>query len=220
MEIEIESRQTVLIIDDHPLFRKGVTQLLAMDQIFEVVGESVSGTEGYELVVALHPDIVLLDLDMKDMNGIETLKKIKAADLDSRVIVLTVSDSEEDVVSALRAGAEGYLLKDMEPEDLLANLKMAAQGHVVLSDRLIAMLAHALRTDIRTAAPERVCLTAREQAILARIAQGKSNKLIARELAISEGTVKVHVKHMLKKLNLRSRVEAAVWAVEQERKEP
>ena len=216
----IETRQTVLIIDDHPLFRKGVTQLLAMDRIFEVVGEAVSGTEGYELVAALHPDIVLLDLDMKDMNGIETLKKIKAADLDSRVIVLTVSDSEEDVVGALRAGAEGYLLKDMEPEDLLANLKMAAQGHVVLSDRLIAMLAHALRTDIRTAASERTYLTAREQAILARIAQGKSNKLIARDLAISEGTVKVHVKHMLKKLNLRSRVEAAVWAVEQERRKP
>lgn len=213
-----ESRQSILIIDDHPLFRKGVVQLLAMDNIFEVVGEAASGSEGYELALTLRPDIILLDLDMHGMSGIETLKAIRATDIDSRIIVLTVSDSEEDVLSALRAGAEGYLLKDMEPEDLLASLKTAAHGRTVLSDKLVGMLAHALRADQHGALADQSALTSREQAILTRIAQGKSNKLIARELGIAEGTVKVHVKHMLKKLHLRSRVEAAVWAVEQTRK--
>jgi two-component system nitrate/nitrite response regulator NarL len=210
----IDKPQTILIVDDHPLFRKGVAQLLEMEPDFSLVGEAASGAEGYELALSLHPDLILLDLNMKGMSGIETLKAIKAADLDSRVVMLTVSDNEEDVVGALRAGAEGYLLKDMEPEDLIANLKRAARGQTVLSAHLVEMLAHALREDSRPARPEEAGLTEREQAILGRIAVGKSNKLIARELGIAEGTVKVHVKHLLKKLNLRSRVEAAVWAVE------
>ncbi len=214
-----DTRQTILIVDDHPLFRKGVAQLLALDPAFELVGEAASGAGGYELALSLKPDLILLDLNMRDMTGIETLKAIKAADLDSRVIMLTVSDNEEDVVSALRAGAEGYLLKDMEPEDLLASLKRAASGRTVLSHPLVDMLAHALREDSRPASPDQAGLTEREQAILARIAVGKSNKLIARDLGITEGTVKVHVKHLLKKLNLRSRVEAAVWAVEHGQKE-
>lgn len=214
-----ESRQSILIIDDHPLFRKGVAQLLAMDSVFELVGEAASGSEGYELALTLHPDIILLDLDMRGMNGIDTLKAIKEAEIDSRVIVLTVSDNEEDVLGALRAGAEGYLLKDMEPEDLLESLKSAAHGRMVLSEKLVGMLAHAIRADTRAMPPDHAALTSREEAILSRIAQGKSNKLIARELGIAEGTVKVHVKHLLKKLNLRSRVEAAVWAVEQTKKE-
>ena len=210
-----EPRQRILIVDDHPLFRKGVAQLLALDDRFEIVGEAASGDQGYDLALSLKPDLILLDLNMKGMSGLDTLKAIKAADLDARVLVLTVSDQEEDVIAALRAGAEGYLLKDMEPEELLANLRNAAQGRTVVSERLVAMLAHALRAEPRVAA-EPGALTAREQAILARIAEGKSNKLIARELDIAEGTVKVHVKHLLKKLNLRSRVEAAVWSVARE----
>lgn len=206
--------ETILVIDDHPLFRKGVAQLLALDSGFKMVGEAASGSEGLELAKALKPDLILLDLNMKGMNGIDTLRAIRAADLDSRVIILTVSDNEEDLVTALRAGADGYLLKDMEPEDLLANLRNAAQGRMVLSDTLTGMLAHALRQDGQPKRPDQAGLTEREQEILSLIAAGMSNKLIARELNITEGTVKVHVKHLLKKLNLRSRVEAAVWAVE------
>jgi len=204
-------RQTILVIDDHPLFRKGVRQLVEMGDDFTLTGEAADGVAGLALAKQLKPDLILLDINMKGMNGIETLKAIKDADLDSRVIMLTVSDHEEDLVEALRAGADGYLLKDMEPEQLLASLRAAGQGRTALSERLVDMLAHALRAEHRPADPDKAGLTEREQAILRLIAEGLSNKLIARRLEISEGTVKVHVKHLLKKLGLRSRVEAAVW---------
>jgi two-component system, NarL family, nitrate/nitrite response regulator NarL len=209
-----EAVETVLVIDDHPLFRKGVSQLLGLDPGFTMVGEATSGTEGLALAQELRPDLILLDLNMKDMNGIETLKGLRAAELDARIIVLTVSDSAEDLVAAPRAGADGYLLKDMEPEHLLEGLREAAAGRMVLSDTLTGVLAHALRQDSRPARPDQAGLTERESEILQLVAAGMSNKLIGRHLDITEGTVKVHVKNLLKKLNLRSRVEAAVWAVE------
>lgn len=204
---------TLLIVDDHPLFRKGVVQLVDSAGGFVLLGEASSGAEGIELAYAHHPDMILLDLNMKDMSGIDVLKVIKAADLDSRVIMLTVSDQQEDLVAALRAGADGYLLKDMEPEDLVAHLKEAARGQMVLSPALAGLLAHALRQESKPKTVDEAGLTEQERKIIERIAAGKSNKLIARELNIAEGTVKVHVKHLLKKLNLKSRVEAAVWAV-------
>ena len=206
--------QTLLVIDDHPLFRKAVLQLVRMAGDFEVVGEASSGEEGLELAQALQPDMILLDLNMKEMSGIEVLKVIKSWDLDARVVMLTVSDEPSDLVAALRAGADGYLLKEMEPEDLLAKLKEAASGQVTLTERLTRLLAHSLREDALPKPPDEAGLTEQESRILDLIAQGKSNKLIARELGIADGTVKVHVKHLLRKLNLRSRVEAAVWVVE------
>ncbi len=204
---------SLLIVDDHPLFRKGVVQLVESAGGFVLLGEASSGAEGIELANALHPDMILLDLNMKDMSGVDVLKVLKAADLDSRVIMLTVSDQQEDLVAALRAGADGYLLKDMEPEDLVAHLKEAARGQMVLSPALSGLLAHALRQENKPKTVDEAGLTEQERKIVERIAAGKSNKLIARELNIAEGTVKVHVKHLLKKLNLKSRVEAAVWAV-------
>ena len=207
-----EEAQTILIVDDHPLFRKGVIQLVQAAPEFNYVGEASSGAEGIRLAHALKPDMILLDLNMKDMNGVEALKSIKDAGLDSRVIMLTVSDSAEDLVAALQAGADGYLLKDMEPEDLMAHLGDAARGKIAITDRLTQLLASALRDKPRPKSLEEAGLTEQESKILEHIADGKSNKLIARELNIAEGTVKVHVKHVLKKLNLRSRVEAAVWA--------
>lgn len=204
---------SLLIVDDHPLFRKGVVQLVESAGGFVLLGEASSGAEGIDLANALHPDMILLDLNMKDMSGVDVLRVLKAADLDSRVIMLTVSDQQEDLVAALRAGADGYLLKDMEPEDLVAHLKEAARGQMVLSPALAGLLAHALRQENKPKTVDEAGLTEQERKIIERIAAGKSNKLIARELNIAEGTVKVHVKHLLKKLNLKSRVEAAVWAV-------
>jgi two-component system nitrate/nitrite response regulator NarL len=207
-----EDTQSILIVDDHPLFRKGVIQLVQATPEFRFVGEAASGGEGIRLAHELQPDMILLDLNMKDMNGVEVLKAIKNAGLDSRVIMLTVSDQAEDLVAALQGGADGYLLKDMEPEDLMASLVDAAHGKIAITDRLTQLLAVSLRERIRPRNPDEAGLTDQESRILEQIAEGKSNKLIAKALGITEGTVKVHVKHLLKKLNLRSRVEAAVWA--------
>jgi two-component system, NarL family, nitrate/nitrite response regulator NarL len=209
---------TLITIDDHPLFRKGLADLIAMAPSLKMVAEAADGEEGVELVRRHHPDLVLLDLNMKDMDGIETLRQIKQFAPEARVIMLTVSDNEEDVIAALRAGADGYLLKDMEPEDTLSYLCQAASGKLVISARLTELLAHALRNEGNHPGDAvQAGLTDREQQILQLIAQGLSNKMIARKLDISEGTVKVHVKHLLKKLNLRSRVEAAVWMVNQDK---
>jgi two-component system nitrate/nitrite response regulator NarL len=205
---------TVLAIDDHPLFRKGVADLIGMEPSLQWVGEATSGQEGLILAKQLNPDLILLDINMKGMNGIETLKAIKQEEVDSLILMLTVSDNEEDVLSALRIGADGYLLKDMEPEDILASIRKALQGTLVISERLTQLLAKALRDEEKVSdKPEAAALTAREQQILEQIANGMSNKRIASALGISEGTVKVHVKHLLKKLNLHSRTEAAVWAL-------
>ncbi|UHD15424.1 two-component system response regulator NarL [Thiocapsa bogorovii] len=207
------TRTAVVIIDDHPLFRKGVSDLIAMAPELILVGEAGDGEEGVRVATQLRPDLILLDLNMKGMNGLQTLERLRCADLDARVVMLTVSDNEEDVVAALRAGADGYLLKDMEPEDILEQLLAAGRGRLVISQRLTELIARALRHDGGPVRPDDAGLTPRERQVLALLAEGFSNKLIARELNLSLGTAKVHVKHILKKLKLRTRVEAAVWAV-------
>ena len=208
---------SVIIIDDHPLFRKGVADLIAMEPSLHLVGEATNGASGVRLAQETNPDLILLDLNMKGMDGIETLRRLREADLDARIVMLTVSDSEEDVVAALRAGADGYLLKDMEPEDILDSLRRASEGRMVISRQLTELLARALRDEQRPQRPDEAGLTPREEEILRLIAKGYSNKLVARELDLAVGTVKVHVKHILKKLRLRTRVEAAVWAVSLQR---
>ena len=207
-------RTRVIIIDDHPLFRKGAAQLVDMEPSLEFAGEAASGEEGLTLARRRQPDLILLDLNMKGMDGLATLKALRQAGCEARIIMLTVSDNEQDVVAALRAGADGYLLKDMEPEDIIAHLHRAGQGHIVLSESISELIARALRQERPPATFREAGLTARESEILRLISKGMSNKLIARALGIAEGTVKVHVKHLLRKLALRSRVEAAVWAVE------
>lgn len=209
-----EETQRVVLVDDHPLFRKGLAQLLATIPAFDLVGEAAGGVDGLALVLRLAPDLLLLDLSMKDVNGLEVLRGVRAAQLDTRVVMVTVSDHGEDLVAALRAGADGYLLKDMEPEAMVAALREAAAGRIVISEQLTHLMAAALRGESRPRSAEAAGLTDQELRILERIAGGLSNKLIGRELDIAEGTVKVHVKHILRKLAVRSRVEAAVWAVE------
>ncbi|QBC42122.1 two-component system response regulator NarL [Iodobacter fluviatilis] len=207
---------TVVVIDDHPLFRKGVLQLLALDERFILVGEAASGAEGLAIVQAQNPDLVILDLNMKEMDGISTLRAIKELDLDSRVVMLTVSDQSSDLVAAVRAGADGYLLKDMEPEEIISSLAEALDGQMAIPERLGRVLALALRDDDASQRNAMMdSLTEREREILACLANGLSNKLVGRELGIAEGTVKVHVKSLLRKLSFRSRLEAAIWAVEQ-----
>lgn len=215
---ESATRQTVLVVDDHPLFRKGVRQLLSMAADIEVVGEAGNCAEAIELTRRFEPDLILLDLNLKGESGLDILAKLKEEDPSRRVVMLTVSDSPDDLIGAIRAGADGYLLKDMEPEDLLARLREALQGSTVIGEALAARLASALRQEARetsrAAARDLKDLTDRERAVLRCIAEGQSNKVVARSLSITEGTVKVHVKHLLKKLGFRSRVEAAVWATE------
>ena len=203
----------ILVIDDHPLFRKGVTQLIAMAPHLELVGEASNGEQGVALAKRLDPDLILLDLHMAGMGGIDTLKAIRDAGLDCRVVILTVSDNADDLVAAIRTGADGYLIKDMEPEDLLSAIDQALSGRTVIGERLNGMLARAIREEATAKQRDSATLTEREQQILQGLAHGLSNKLIARDLSIAEATVKVHVKNLLKKLGFRSRLEAAVWAV-------
>jgi two-component system nitrate/nitrite response regulator NarL len=210
----IPSPQSVVIVDDHPLFRRGLIQLLNSVGRYHLVGEAANGRDGIELVNKVRPDLLLLDLNMKDMSGLDVLKAVKVSDPQTRVVMVTVSDQAEDLVAALRGGADGYLLKDMEPEQMMDSLEAAAAGRVIVSEALTHLLAVAIRRHNRPANTGDAGLTEQETRILDRIAGGLTNKVIGKELDIAEGTVKVHVKHILRKLGLRSRVEAAVWAVE------
>ena len=208
----MDKHYKVFLIDDHALFRKGVGQIINDNPNFEVVGEASSGLEGIELVQQSAPDVVLIDLNMKGLNGIETLRRFKELGTDAKFVVLTVSDAEDDLLEALRSGADGYLLKDMDPEDLCANLIKVASGMTVIQDSLTDILKQALIDPKVGRNDETVSLTDREQEILQCLADGLNNKTIARKLGISDTTVKVHIKHLLSKLKLTSRLEAAVWA--------
>jgi two-component system nitrate/nitrite response regulator NarL len=208
-----EEAATILLIDDHPMLRNGVKQLISMDPRLQVIAEASNGEQGVELAELHDPDLILLDLNMPGMNGLATLDRLRQTSLSGRVVVFSVSNHEDDVVSALKRGADGYLLKDMEPEELLKALHQAAAGQMVLSEALTPVLAASLRENRPAVERDIQQLTPRERDILKLIAQGLPNKLIARKLTITESTVKVHVKHLLKKMKLKSRVEAAVWVL-------
>ena len=205
----------ILLIDDHPLLRKGVAQLIDEEDGLVVVGEAGTGQKGIELAEQLEPDLILLDLNMKGMDGLETLKTMREYKVTSRIVVLTVSEHKEDVAAMFRAGADGYLLKDMEPEELMVKVAEAAFGRLVVDERLAKVLASVLRP-VEEERNKLDDLTPKEREVLHLLAEGLANKMIARRMGISEGTVKVHVKRLLKKLGVRSRVEAAVWLVSQQ----
>lgn len=209
-----EEAATILLIDDHPMLRNGVKQLIALDERLQVVAEAGNGTLGVELAGELDPDLILLDLNMPGMNGLDTLVQLRTIELSGRIVVFSVSDHEDDMVNALKRGADGYLLKDMEPEELLKSLHQAAAGQMVLSETLTNVLVASLRENRPSDDRDIEQLTRRERDILKLISQGMTNKAIARKLSITESTVKVHVKHLLKKMKLKSRVEAAVWALQ------
>ncbi|MEI2265755.1 two-component system response regulator NarL [Erwinia sp. CGal63] len=209
-----EEAATILLIDDHPLLRNGVKQLIELEESLQVIGEASDGAQGVVLAEQHDPDLILLDLNMPGMNGLDTLVQLRTIDLSGRIVVFSVSDHEDDVVNALKHGADGYLLKDMEPEALLKALHQAAAGQMVLSEKLTNVLVASLRESRPTEARDVEQLTRRERDILKLITLGMTNKAIARKLSITESTVKVHVKHLLKKMKLKSRVEAAVWALQ------
>lgn len=209
----------VLLIDDHALVRKGIGELLQSRGV-QVVAAVGSGAEGVRRAVELRPDIIMVDVKMPEVNGIETVKRLRAAGVAAPVVMLTMSREDADLGAALRAGAQGYLLKDMEPEELLPALEAVLRGESVVAREMVGTLAGLVR-DERGAPPAApppadpfAALTPRELEILGHLADGLSNKAIARALEITEGTVKLHVKAVLRKLGMRSRVEAAVSAVE------
>jgi len=209
-------KSSILLVDDHPLLRKGLKQLLAFEEELEVIAEASNGEEALVIAEREDPDLIILDLNMQGMDGLQTLSKLREIGVTSRIVMLTVSDSDVDVLEAISKGADGYLLKDTDPDLLLEQIKQSITGKMVLSESVTQVLAEAIRRPTVTPKSELDSLTAREVEILECIAKGMSNKVIARELDISDGTVKVHVKHLLKKLGLRSRVEAAVWMVGQQ----
>ena len=195
----------ILLIDDHPLMRKGMRQILELETDFVVVGEASNGTEGIAKALDLQPDLIILDLNMKGISGLDTLRSLRAHDVDARVVVLTVSDEQSDILALMDAGVDGYLLKDTEPDVLLEQIKRIAQGEVILSDSIKNLLLERKHT-----VDPMDSLTDREMDVLRLIATGLSNKQIAGQLFISEETVKVHIRNLLRKLNVHSRVAATV----------
>ncbi|EGQ8486128.1 response regulator [Vibrio parahaemolyticus] len=201
----------VMLVDDHPLMRRGIHQLLSFEPEFEVVAEASNGADAvakaHELELEL--DLVLLDLNMKGMSGLDTLKALRADGCEARIVILTVSDSPADIEAIVRSGADGYLLKDTEPDELVELLKQAHQGDKAYSQEVAKYLSE--RSDHEDVFDS---LTDRETQILREVARGFRNKQIADRLFISESTVKVHMKSLLKKLQVPSRTAATVLYLE------
>ncbi|WP_171014105.1 response regulator transcription factor [Chitinivorax sp. B] len=206
----------ILLVDDHTLFRSGIKALLSRQPEFEIVGEASDGVEGVKRAVVLRPDVVLLDLNMPGLSGIEAVQLIVQDAPDTAVIMLTVSEDADDLARALKAGARGYLLKNIDADYLKQAIQRAAAGEAVMAEAMTSKLMQQFRTlsSQPVVVTEKEKLTPREREILLFLARGESNKEIARELNVAESTVKIHVQNILKKLNLTSRVQAAVYAVE------
>lgn len=207
-------KSSILLIDDHPMLRNGVKQLIKTINNFEVIGETGSGLEGVMLAEKLDPDIILLDINMNDVNGLEILRYLREKNISARIIIFTVSDAKEDIITAIKTGADGYLLKDMEPENLLKALIDISEGKITMDEAISPIILDYMRHGGGTTTSQSHninLLTPREREIFNLLVQGLSNKLIAKELDIVENTVKVHIKSIFKKLNFKSRMEMTVW---------
>lgn len=206
----------LLVVDDHTLFRRGLVALLAADGSLQVAGEAADAAQAVRKAGELQPDVILLDNHLPGATGIQALPGLKEAAPNARVVLLTVSEDEQDLQAALRGGAHGYLLKTVDGDVLAASIHRIMRGESVISPEMTSKLVAAFQQSGATpAAAERDPLSAlsgREQDVLREIARGASNKEIARALDIAETTVKIHVQHILRKLGLSSRVQAAVFA--------
>lgn len=204
----------IILIDDHTLFRSGIKALLSRQHGFEVIGEAADGLSGIKMISRLQLDVVLLDLDMPGMNGREALSQIISINPQQAVIMLTVSEDSDDLAECMRIGARGYLLKNINADFLLESIRKAAEGDNVFSPEMTAKLVKSLISPQPAQRTQALSsLTPRELEILGYLAAGHSNKIIARHLDLAESTVKVHVQNLLRKLNLSSRVQAAVYAI-------
>lgn len=204
----------IILVDDHTLFRMGLAELLERHGNVSVVG-MVGNAHGARALLDEHkPDVAVIDLNMPDIDGITLLGELRAEGYTLPILLLTVSDAQEDLAAALRAGARGYLLKNMEPAEVEDAIIRAARGETVVASELTGKLVNLLDQKPDSSDSMLALLTQREREILTYLSRGQSNKAIARALDISHDTVKLHVRHILAKLNLSSRVEAAVFAVE------
>lgn len=198
-----------MLVDDHPLMRRGINQLLSFEDDFEIVAEASNGMDAIALAHETEPDLILLDLNMKGMSGLDTLKALRADESNAIIVILTVSDSASDIEAIVKQGADGYLLKDTEPDELIELLRDAARGEKAYSQFVSRYLSE--RDDHENVFD---ALTSREMQILKEVAKGYRNKQIADRLFISESTVKVHMKSLLKKLKVPSRTAATILYLE------
>ncbi|MFD8589475.1 response regulator [Streptomyces sp. NPDC059637] len=199
---------TLVIVDDHPVVRDGLRGMFASSDEFEVLGEAADGAEGVAAAERLGPDVVLMDLRMPGVGGVEAITEIVRRGLRPKVLVLTTYDTDADTLPAIEAGATGYLLKDAPRADLFAAVRAAAAGETVLSPAVASRLVHRVRT------PAGAPLSSREREVLALVARGTSNRAIAAELFISEATVKTHLSHVYDKLGVNDRAAAVATAYE------
>ncbi|SMB22303.1 DNA-binding response regulator in two-component regulatory system with NarX (or NarQ) [Sterolibacterium denitrificans] len=212
-----EKHVRILLIDDHTLFRSGIKALLQRQPGFEVVGEAGDALEGVKRAKILRPDVVLLDIHMPGIAGREAVSLVIDEAPDARVLMLTVSEDVDDLMQALRAGAHGYLLKNIETDFLVNAIRSAVDGESVMSPQMTSKLMKSVSEPQAAPSPagaDKERLSPREREILGFLTRGASNKEIARSLDLAESTVKIHVQNILKKLNLLSRVQAAVYAIE------
>lgn len=208
----------VLLVDDHTLVRKGISGLLATQRDLQVVGEAADGLEAEAKAVELQPDVILLDLEMPRGGGLEAIPRMKARLPQAAIVVLTFSGDGSDLLEALKQGAQGYLLKDLEPETLFASVRGAARGEAPIAGVMAAKILHEFRPsrpDAVEPAEDRPHLSVREQEVLQRAAMGETNQKIADALFISENTVKHHLKNILSKLQVQNRAQAVAWAVKE-----
>ncbi|MER5932190.1 response regulator transcription factor [Streptomyces sp. NPDC002054] len=211
MPDERSSRIQVLLVDDHQVVRRGLRTFLEIQEDIEVVGEAADGEAGVARAEELRPDVILMDIKMPGLDGIDALKRLRELDNPARVLIVTSFTEQRTVVPALRAGAAGYVYKDIDPDALAAAIRSVRAGHVLLQPEVAVAL---LTPDDQPPAPTRgSTLTEREREVLALIADGRSNREIARALVLSEKTVKTHVSNILMKLDLADRTQAALWAV-------
>lgn len=208
----------VMLVDDHALFRKGLASLLSIQENIKVIGEASNGLEAIEFAKILRPDLIMMDIHMPKCNGLEATREIKKILPETRIVILTASEEDQNLFEAMKIGAQGYLLKDLELHQLLDLLQSISKGEAILSSAMATKIfqefsrAGHSRTTNEEIQEE---LTEREKTILKYVAQGLMNKEIADELGISENTVKIHLRNILEKLHLRNRIQAAVYAVRQ-----